>query len=326
MLNRCLTCYTHFPANSDFEHAPWGRRLAFDPKQGRLWVLCATCSAWTLVPVESRWEALEELEGKCRGEAKLVKEGENVSLFLYGRVEIVRVGKAPLEEESWWRYGYGLISRASRARSITRRGKVLDLLLLLSLGLPLWGVTDPEHWTKRARRRRFGDVAWRGYSSCPGCGHELWDILFDERRELWLELNSTGRHIRYTCPVCGSGNRDSGHRVSGISADQVARRTLAFENFAGADLSQVNAAAALISEMKGPERLLQRTAFEERALGELNPTALRALEIALNASVEAELLQADVAELDARWREEEQLAAIIDDELTSFIRRKTSNG
>ncbi|MGH7481576.1 MAG: hypothetical protein ACRELV_05430 [Longimicrobiales bacterium] len=41
-----------------------------------------------------------------------------------------------------------------------------------------------------------------------------------------------------------------------------------------------------------------------------------ALEIALNDTTERELLQLELAELERRWREEEELAAIIDGDLT----------
>ncbi|MEX2281518.1 MAG: hypothetical protein WEE89_03405 [Gemmatimonadota bacterium] len=43
-----------------------------------------------------------------------------------------------------------------------------------------------------------------------------------------------------------------------------------------------------------------------------------ALEIAVNDEAERELLELELAELEARWREEEQLAAIVDGELTEL--------
>ena len=34
---------------------PVGRRLAFDPAKGRLWVVCRSCERWNLTPLEERW-------------------------------------------------------------------------------------------------------------------------------------------------------------------------------------------------------------------------------------------------------------------------------
>jgi hypothetical protein len=45
-------------------------------------------------------------------------------------------------------------------------------------------------------------------------------------------------------------------------------------------------------------------------------TSAIALEIALNDETERQLLELELKELEARWREEEDIAAIIDGELT----------
>jgi hypothetical protein len=48
----------------------------------------------------------------------------------------------------------------------------------------------------------------------------------------------------------------------------------------------------------------------------MNRTDAIALEIALNDDVERRLLELELHELEARWKEEEELAAIVDGELT----------
>ena len=58
----CLVCSTPFEANEELEHAPHAYRLAFDPSRGRLWAICQNCRRWSLMPIEGRWEGLEELE------------------------------------------------------------------------------------------------------------------------------------------------------------------------------------------------------------------------------------------------------------------------
>ena len=115
MYSRCLVCRSPFPETGVLGHLPRGDRVAYDPRRGRLWVVCRSCRRWSLAPLEERWEALEELEklvtrgpGGSRGgliEPRLLAETDNVSLFGVGALEIVRVGGADSAEEACWRYG-----------------------------------------------------------------------------------------------------------------------------------------------------------------------------------------------------------------------------
>ena len=111
MYTSCLVCATPFEANEQLEHLPHGQRLAFDPARGRLWAVCRTCRRWSLTPIEDRWEALEELEKLVKDKARLLSKTDNIALLRSGPLEIVRVGKAELTEEAWWRYGRELTSR-----------------------------------------------------------------------------------------------------------------------------------------------------------------------------------------------------------------------
>ena len=62
MYTSCLFCHTDLGANYFLPTFPVGRRLAFDPKKGRLWVICTRCGRWNLTPLEERWEAIDESE------------------------------------------------------------------------------------------------------------------------------------------------------------------------------------------------------------------------------------------------------------------------
>ncbi len=53
-----------------------------------------------------------------------------------------------------------------------------------------------------------------------------------------------------------------------------------------------------------------------RRLGDLERTGGIALEIAANEASEQRLLDLELAQLEAHWRREEELAAIVDGELT----------
>jgi len=52
MYSTCLFCHAHLGANAVLERFPVGRRLAFDPARGRLWVVCRKGGRWNLAPAE----------------------------------------------------------------------------------------------------------------------------------------------------------------------------------------------------------------------------------------------------------------------------------
>ena len=71
MFKRCLFCRREFRKNRSLGHLRLGRRFAFDPVRGRLWVICEECHRWNLYPVEDRGEALYELE-RTNGKRALI--------------------------------------------------------------------------------------------------------------------------------------------------------------------------------------------------------------------------------------------------------------
>jgi hypothetical protein len=105
MYTTCLFCHVDLGANHFLPTFPVGRRLAFDPKKGRLWVICTRCGRWNLTPLEERWEAIDECERRFRG-TRLRMATDNVGLARFrGDFELVRIGPALLPEIASWRYG-----------------------------------------------------------------------------------------------------------------------------------------------------------------------------------------------------------------------------
>jgi hypothetical protein len=105
MYTTCLFCHVDLGANHFLPTFPVGRRLAFDPKKGRLWVICTRCGRWNLTPLEERWEAIDECERRFRG-TRLRMSTDNVGLARFrGDFELVRIGPALLPEIASWRYG-----------------------------------------------------------------------------------------------------------------------------------------------------------------------------------------------------------------------------
>ena len=341
MFTRCLICSTPFEKNEELEHFPLGTRIAFDPARGRLWAICRSCKRWTLAPIEDRWEALEELEKVTRDRARLLSQTDNIALLRLGPLDIVRVGHANLTEEAWWRYGRQLLERRRSYRKIAV-GTSLGVGTLLIGGIAgglgwmgAWMLWEhaPEGVIKGARWLRFGGAAWRGDRVCDRCGHRFDKVEFSERQRLILRPGTGTREdpmtLRQRCPRC-RGLGDGGLLLQGQEAERTAQRVLAYHHFSGASEQRVRSAARLISEAGSPQDLKRIVlGGDGRSLGDLRRTGAIALEIATHDAAEQRLLELELAEIEAHWRTEEELAGIIDGELTPLptvetLRRKVA--
>jgi hypothetical protein len=341
LYTRCLVCAAPFEANEQLAHLPHGNRLAFDPGRGRLWVVCRACRRWSLTPIEDRWEALEELERHTRDRARLLSQTDNIALLRSGPLEIVRVGKAHLTEEAWWRYGRELASRRQNWNKLGVAGTVAAGAVLLggwaTGGMTLFGAWlvmghGSETVRDGARWLRFGSSAWLGDEACEQCGHRFRTVPYRERSALGLlPTEEPGKvEVAVRCPRCGA-YRDGGLRLRGEQADRTLRRVLAYHHFAGASERRVVSAARLIQEAGTPQDLTRIVVKDGRRLGDLQRTGGIALEIAVNEATEQRLLELDLGELEAHWRREEELASIVDGELTPLpmletLRRRVTGG
>ena len=339
MFQRCLVCHTPFPSNETLEHFPLGIRVAFDPGKGRLWAVCRECKRWTLAPIEERWEALEELERIVQDRARLLSQTDNIALLRYERLEIVRVGRANLAEQSWWRYGTELAKRRKNYKALSAAGAI-------GAGAAIWGgmatgglsfVAAWILWDKlpgtipeAARWFRFGGDVWRGRARCHRCGYTFRRLSYRRRGELILrhtgEMEPTG--IRYRCPRCRE-HREGGLHLDGREAEHTLRRALAYHHFEGASERTVTSATRLIQEAGTPTELARILLRDGKRLGSLGRTGGIALEIAANEASEQRLLELELNELELHWEREEELAAIIDGELTPLplletLRRKVA--
>jgi hypothetical protein len=320
---RCLVCRAPFPRSDVLEHVPVGDRVAYDLEKGRLWVVCRRCRRWSLAPIETRWEALEELErlvtGGARGrrEVRLLSRTDHVGLFEAGPLEIVRIGGAELVEAAWWRYG----TQLTEARPLER--------------------TFPAFF----RHLRYGSVAWRGEKTCPGCGHLFTELPYHDRKILIVRPEeaedaaerSGGKpragvdhdarpSLVRRCPRCRD-TEEGGLHLEGVEAELTLARVLAFENFAGASRDLVRAATRIIEDAGGASTLVRLLTRYGRPIGDLPPIGTTALEIFAAEAQERTRLRLEVEELKACWRREEELAALVDGDLTplplleSLVRR-----
>jgi len=327
MIRRCLVCASEFAENDELEHLRRGRRVAFDPDRGRLWIVCLTCRRWSLVPLEDRWEALEELERATFDRGRLLSETDNVTLLRVGHLEIVRVGRAELREEAWWRYGRELTRRRAHAKKVAVATSVVTGGLIatgfttggmsLVAGWMLWQ-RAPEGLQKAGRRLRFGRRAWAGDATCAQCGRTFDSVTFADRERLLVLPGDQpdAPVLSLRCPDCRAWGEKGGLRLEGDDARYTLRRLLAWEHYTGATERRVRAATRLIEEAGSPADLTRILVRDGRRLGDLQRTGAIALEIAANDTREQRLLELEIRELEAVWRREEELAEIIDGELS----------
>ncbi|HEX5726826.1 MAG TPA: hypothetical protein VFX98_15225 [Longimicrobiaceae bacterium] len=320
MFTRCLFCHVPLAENQSLQHLRHGRKVAFDPARGRLWVVCAACARWNLAPIEERWEVLEELERLTTDGARLLAQTDNVALLRAEDLEVVRVGRAQLAEEAWWRYGRELVRRRKQSYLLQGVEVVAGIATAVAtggVGLMWYGrsVLVPV-----ARWYRFGRVAWRGESRCERCGARLGEMKFSETRRLVVGPGEEGEGValRLGCARCGR-DREGGHRLEGAAAEHLLRRALAYHHFHGASEKRIREATDVIEGAGSVEAWTRRLAERRLKLGVLEDTHRTqavALEIAANDQAERVLLELELAELERRWREEEEIAAIVDRELT----------
>jgi len=314
--------------------------VAYDAERGRLWAICRSCKRWSLAPIEERWEALEELEKIVKDRAKLLSQTDNVALLRAGNLDVVRVGRANLTEEAWWRYGRELTSRAEKHRKLTFLGTAAAGAAIAG-GWATGGITwlgawlvwehAPAQLTQAARWLRFGGSAWRGSRECTRCGHVFHNVAYRDRAQVILSPGRDGGDalsVTQRCPLCGDLG-DGGLHLHGKEGEYVSRRLLAYHHHTGASEQRVRRATRLIEEAGSPENLTRIVIKEGRTLGGLQRTGAIALEIAANDTAEQHLLELELAEVEAHWKREEELASIIDGELTPLpllesLRRKVA--
>ena len=110
----CLHCHGPLGRNDVIESFPVGRRLAFDARKGRLWVVCPRCARWNLTPLDERWEAIEACERRFRDTRVRVSTDEIGLAELPEGLDLIRIGKPLRPEFAAWRYGAQLQARRRR--------------------------------------------------------------------------------------------------------------------------------------------------------------------------------------------------------------------
>ena len=319
MFDRCIFCHAALAHNQSLQHFRHGRRIAFDPVRGRLWAVCQACGRWNLAPIEERWEALEELDRLSTDRARLLSQTDNIALMRVDDLQLVRVGRAERAEEAWWRYGRDLLQRRRRSHIIQGLEVAAMIAAAAATGGAAVGMVGSSVFLPVTRWWRFGRVAWRGQAACERCGTPLRQLRFRDAGALVLRPGDDGgMEVWSGCERCGTAHGGVGHRLTGMEAEHVVRRSLAWMHHVGASEQRVRSAASAIEAAGSAERLVRAVAERRVTLDRLETVDRAhavALEIAVNEERERQLLELELAQLERRWKEEEEIAAIADREL-----------
>ena len=288
-------------------------RPAFDPWLGRLWRVCPGCGRWNVVPLEDRWEALESLERMVRDTGGSLLRTPHLDLVRTPAGEVIRVGRAPRPELAGWRYGDALpplVPRGLRAWLRRVLGGLpsaphgYDTSEIGILNYPFEATrwfASPFIEEAPALTALFGQVPLS--PSCPSCGDALVVAPWSFQH---VRLIPTGPEagVAATCGSCARGVV-----VPLADARPVLRLGLFLVNHRLRSAEVVEPAAVAIERADGPEGLLRGMARREQSLGEAGAAGRLSLQMALDEMTEAELMETE-------WREAEELAGIIDGELT----------
>jgi hypothetical protein len=289
------------------EHFPVGRRLAFDPAKGRLWVVCTRCRRWNLTPLEERWEAIEECERLYRG-TRLRASTDNIGLArVADGMDLVRIGAPRTPELAAWRY-----SRDFGRRWLTR-------------GLPLAAVAGGGYQGLNAGLDVAGTPA-----GVAVAGGVLLALIASQWRRVRARIalpngkvTTLGvlrlRRVRLEPADDGWALRiaeyDAPPPLVGTDAVPALRAVMTARNYYGAPRDEVERAISVLSDFGGPHRFIGRLARAAHRTGihSFPPELAMALEMALHEGTERRALEGELRLLRVEWELAEEIATIADD-------------
>jgi hypothetical protein len=311
MYSTCLFCHRSLGRNEAVESFPVGRRLAFDARKGRLWVVCRACGRWNLTPLEARWEAVEECE-RLFGTTRLRMATANIGLArLPDGTDLVRVGAPTRPEMAAWRYGAQLGRR--RRETLLKVGLGVGVVGAVVAGGAVAGVVSVGliNPIMQLTRRIVNGSPRTVVARLDDAGGRVVDVRRKHvaKAQLrpggagdWLLEVPVGRHdvllltgelaLRAAGLLLPAVNRFGGTRAQVEDAVGLLRHGDANANFAA--VVRLGAAdGGHVAKMAAPFRL--------------------ALEMAAHEEQERRAMEGELAELERAWQDAEEIAAIADD-------------
>ncbi len=337
MYATCLFCNSDLGRNETLETFPVGRRLAFDPARGRLWVVCRKCERWNLSPLEERWEAIETADRLYTDTRRRVSTDEIGLARMRDGLELVRIGKPLRREFAAWRYGDQFGRR--RRRQLIIAGAGVAAVSALVIGGATAGVG-------------IGGFGWMIAQAGKALVHGRADTVVAKiRTDAGETLHVRRRHLSETALMSDADGGlaidlrfKNGHRAFfGREAQRIAATVIPTVNRFGGSRTAVADAVNAIDEVGSPEGFLEtlargasgntrveymvrgqpvirwarRRADYTNGLFALPSTDRLALEMALHEESERRAMSGELAELERAWRTAEEIAGISDDLLVS---------
>ncbi|HVZ49526.1 MAG TPA: hypothetical protein VG916_12135 [Gemmatimonadaceae bacterium] len=330
MFSACIFCNKPLGANESIETFPVGRRLAFDPARGRLWVVCPACERWNLSPLDERWEAIEQAEQLYRDTRRRVST-DNVGLArLRDGTSLVRIGDPLRPEFAAWRYGDQFGRRRRRAMLVAGGG--VAVVGALVVGGATAGVSVGSFGYL------FSQVGNRVIHGSPNA--VVARIRTDDRGVLHVRRRHLGEstigldddgslalHLRFkhgqatfvgdeaariASIVVPTVNRFGGNRRDVAEAVDAIESFGSSERFLGG-LSHLRIASSFTgAAVPWWRRGEQNTRYRKSGLFALPHTHRLAIEMALHEEAERRAMEGELTALEDAWRDAEEIAAIAD--------------
>jgi hypothetical protein len=343
MYSTCLFCHGSLGRNEAIEQFAVGRRIAFDAKKGRLWVVCPACTRWNLTPLEERWEAIEECERRFRGTHIRISTSEVGLARLKEGLELVRIGEPLRPEFAAWRYGEQIRRRRRRMRiaggvgiaagaaaiplaapALAAGGAAASFLTLFiggsAIAAYLNGTFFSPPWALMYDKMRNDLLAERVATQVP-VGRRLLTVRYKHLRDAEFEDRGEGE-----IPALKIAHDAGRHSFEGDQSLLMAGKLLTRANWRGANPREVDSAVQLIDRAGDALQMLTSTALLAhrlrgkrlmagwREIQTLNVSYVErlALEMAVHEESEHRALEGELQSLAVAWREAEEIASIAD--------------
>jgi hypothetical protein len=325
MYATCLFCNKPLGSNQVLETFPVGRRLAFDPAKGRLWVVCTECERWNLSPLEERWEAIEQAERLYRDTRRRVATDHIGLAKLNDGTVLVRIGEPLRPEFAAWRYGDQFGRRRRRQMLIAGAG-VTALSALVVGGAVAGASIGGFGWMIAQSGRAL--IYGRAETVVARIPTSVGTV--DVRRRHLAETRITrgtqgpiAIDLRYKNGQSHFEGREA-LRIASIVIPQINRFGGAKETIAQAvsELESSGGAEGYLDQLSKFSHVATAPAAKSRrghrgvgskGLWGLKPVHRLALEMALHEDSERRAVEGELTELERAWREAEEIAAISDD-------------
>lgn len=258
----------------------------------------------------SRWETLEACERSVQERGTVMLSTVHLSLVDVGEGELIRVGSAPRPEFIDWRYGPRIVQDAPRPGVLQRLlAKLPDPPVegydpyrgALNVAASTPWLASPFLGSASALTHLFSQIPLA--PRCPSCERPLalrpWQF-----QELRLVRSHQGSGILASCALC-----QGLVQVPLRDARPALRLGLSVVTPPTSLRRIASLVAKELESLGGPRGLLELLSGSGVTLADLDPGYRSGLLVSLDESAEAEALEAE-------WREAEEMAAIMDGELS----------